>query len=124
VAAQVAFAVASACPPGVTARFNLMHAAPPCLMDPENPFVKKAARALEAAFGGSTAYVRCGGSIPIVSLFEQKLGIPSVLLGFGLPDDQIHAPNEKLLISNYLRGIACMIQYYELLRINTPGPPE
>jgi len=117
VASQLASAVAAACPAGVIAQFNLMHAAPPCLIDPENPFVKKAAQALEAAFGGSTAYIRCGGSIPIVGLFEQKLGIPSVLLGFGLPDDQIHAPNEKLLISNYLRGIACMIQYYELLRI-------
>ena len=97
-----------------------MHAAPPCLIDPENPFVKKAAEALESAFGGSTAFIRCGGSIPIVSLFEQKLGVPSVLVGFGLPDDQIHAPNQKLFISNYLNGIACMIQYYTGLRGNPP----
>jgi acetylornithine deacetylase/succinyl-diaminopimelate desuccinylase-like protein len=82
--------------------------------------LEKAAQALENVFGGSTAYVRCGGSIPIVSLFEQKLGIPSVLLGFGLPDDQIHAPNEKLSISNYLRGIASLVQYYGLLRLPAP----
>jgi acetylornithine deacetylase/succinyl-diaminopimelate desuccinylase-like protein len=120
VAAQLAAAVASACPSGVTARFDLMHAAPACLIDPENLFVKKAAEALESAFGGSVAFIRCGGSIPIVSLFEQMLGVPSVLVGFGLPDDQIHAPNEKLFISNYLQGISCMIQYYRLLRGNTP----
>jgi acetylornithine deacetylase/succinyl-diaminopimelate desuccinylase-like protein len=122
-ATQVASAVASACPSGVTARFDLLRAAPSCLIDPENPFVKKAAEALESAFGGSTAFIRCGGSIPIVSLFEKKLGIPSVLVGFGLPDDQIHAPNEKLRISNYLRGIDCMIQYYELLQDNPPVGP-
>lgn len=120
VAAQVASAVASACPVGVTARFRLMHAAPPCLIDPANPFVTKAAQAMESVFGSSTAYIRCGGSIPIVSLFEKKLGIPSVLLGFGLPDDQIHAPNEKIFISNYLRGIASMIQYYNLLPLSPP----
>jgi acetylornithine deacetylase/succinyl-diaminopimelate desuccinylase-like protein len=119
-ATQVAAAVASTCPSGVTARFDLMHAAPPCLIDSENPFVKKAAEALESAFGGSAAFIRCGGSIPIVSLFEQKLGVPSVLVGFGLPDDQIHAPNEKLFISNYLNGIACMIQYYKGLRGSAP----
>jgi acetylornithine deacetylase/succinyl-diaminopimelate desuccinylase-like protein len=112
---QIAAAIAAACPTGVTARFNLMHAAPPCLIDPNNPFVTKAAEAMEHVFGRSTAYIRCGGSIPIVSLFKRKLGIPSVLLGFGLPDDQIHAPNEKLCISNYLRGIASLIEYYSLL---------
>jgi acetylornithine deacetylase/succinyl-diaminopimelate desuccinylase-like protein len=121
VAKQVAAAVAQACPRGVTARFHKMHAAPPCLIDPENPFVKKAAQAMESVFGGTTAYIRCGGSIPIVSLFEQHLNIPSALLGFGLPDDQIHAPNEKLFISNYLRGIATMVQYFDQLRVIHPG---
>jgi acetylornithine deacetylase/succinyl-diaminopimelate desuccinylase-like protein len=121
---QLASAVASACPTGVTARFVPMHASPPCLIDPENPYVSKAAKAMENVFGGSTAYIRCGGSIPIVNLFKQKLGIPAVLPGFGLPDDQIHAPNEKLSISNYLRGIACMVQYYEALHDMTRVPLE
>jgi acetylornithine deacetylase/succinyl-diaminopimelate desuccinylase-like protein len=115
IAAQVASAVASACPAGVTARFNLMHAAPPCLIDPANPYISKAATAMERVFGRPAAYIRCGGSIPIVSLFERKLGIPSVLMGFGLPDDQIHAPNEKLFIPNYLRGIASIQEYYQVL---------
>jgi acetylornithine deacetylase/succinyl-diaminopimelate desuccinylase-like protein len=114
-AAQLAGAVASACPEGVKARFILMHAAPPCLLDPANPFVSKAAEAMEAVFGNPTAYVRCGGSIPIVNLLIEKLGVSPVLPGFGLPDDQIHAPNEKLCISNYIRGISSLVQYYSFL---------
>jgi acetylornithine deacetylase/succinyl-diaminopimelate desuccinylase-like protein len=80
----------------------------------------KAADAMEQIFGSSTAYIRSGGSIPIVGLIRQQLAIPSVLLGFGLPDDRIHAPNEKLFISNYLRGIASLVQYYERLRLPMP----
>lgn len=116
VAAQISSALAAVCPIGVTARFRLMHASPPCLIDPANLFLSKAAEAMEHVFARPTACIRCGGSIPIVSLFNEKLGIPSVLPGFGLPDDQIHAPNEKLCISNYLQGIASMDQYFELLR--------
>ncbi len=120
IAAQISSAIAAACPTGVVARFDLLHAAPPCLIDPSNPFLAKAAEAMEQIFGTPTAYVRCGGSIPIVGLIRQQLGIQSVLLGFGLPDDQIHAPNEKLFISNYLRGIASLVQYYERLRLPVP----
>jgi acetylornithine deacetylase/succinyl-diaminopimelate desuccinylase-like protein len=120
VVAQVASAVAAACPEGVTARFNLMHKAPPCLIDPKSPFLSKAARAMERVFGGSTVYVRSGGSIPIVSLFGKKLGIPAALLGFGLPDDHIHAANEKLSVSNYMRGVAVLVEYYQALNVSVP----
>jgi acetylornithine deacetylase/succinyl-diaminopimelate desuccinylase-like protein len=115
VAEQVASAIASACPPGATAKFIINHAAPPSLVDRGNPFLAKAAQAMEEVFGHPTAYIRCGGSIPIVNLLLQKLGISTVLPGFGLPDDQIHAPNEKLRISNYIRGISCMVRYYDAL---------
>ena len=114
---QVTSAIASACPSGVTAQFNLFHAAPPCQISTEDPFLSIAAKAMSSVFDRPTAYVRCGGSIPIVNLFKQKLGIPTVLAGFGLPDDQIHGPNEKLSISNYIRGISSMIRYYELLNV-------
>ncbi len=120
VAELIASFVETTCPAGVTAQFNLMHATSPSLIDAHNPYLLKAAMAMESVFGGPTAYIRCGGSIPIVNLFRQKLGIPAVLLGFGLPDDQIHAPNEKLSISNYIRGIASLVQYYESLNIPPP----
>ena len=68
---------------------------------------------MQKAFGRETVYIRCGGSIPVVGLFAQALGIPSVLAGFGLPDDNIHAPNEKISVSNYTRGIEAMIEYFE-----------
>ncbi len=113
---QLVSAIASACPIGVTAEFRRMHASPPCLIDAGNVFVSKASQALEQVFGQPTAFIRCGGSIPIVNLLEQKLKVTSVLIGFGLPDDQIHGPNEKLLISNYLRGIDSIVQYYDLLK--------
>jgi acetylornithine deacetylase/succinyl-diaminopimelate desuccinylase-like protein len=115
VAGQVAAAVEAACPDGVSARFDLMHSAPPCLIDAANPFLIRGAEAMEWVFGGKTAFIRCGGSIPIVGLFEKELKIPSVLFGFGLPDDQIHAPNEKLSISNYLRGIDSIVQYLDAI---------
>jgi acetylornithine deacetylase/succinyl-diaminopimelate desuccinylase-like protein len=115
VVSQLRAAIAQAAPRGVTATFELLHAAPPCVVDPENPFIQKAAQALRKVFGREAVYVRCGGSIPIVGLFAEALGIPSVLMGFGLPDDNIHAPNEKMSIENYSRGIETITEYLEAL---------
>jgi acetylornithine deacetylase/succinyl-diaminopimelate desuccinylase-like protein len=108
-------ALESACPRGVTATFKLLSSSPSCMVDPAHPLIQKAAQAMKQVFGKETVYVRCGGSIPIVGLFQQSLGIPSVLMGFGLPDDNIHAPNEKLSLSNYSRGIESIIAYLDLL---------
>jgi acetylornithine deacetylase/succinyl-diaminopimelate desuccinylase-like protein len=111
---QLRAAITQATPPGVTARFDLMSASPPCLVAPEHPLIRKAAEAMKKVFGQDTVYVRCGGSIPIVGLFAQELGIPSILMGFGLPDDNIHAPNEKMSISNYERGIDSVVEFFRL----------
>jgi acetylornithine deacetylase/succinyl-diaminopimelate desuccinylase-like protein len=107
-------AVAAAAPRGVIANFKLLSSAGPSLVDPEHPLIRKAAQAMEKVFCNQTVYVRSGGSIPIVGLFKDKLGIPSVMMGFGLPDDNIHAPNEKLSVANYQRGIESMIGYFDL----------
>jgi Acetylornithine deacetylase/Succinyl-diaminopimelate desuccinylase and related deacylases len=74
-------------------------------VDPTNPFIQAAAEAMAPVFGNATVYIRGGGSIPIVGLFDQHLGIPSVMMGFGLPDDNLHAPNEKLHLPNFYRGM-------------------
>jgi acetylornithine deacetylase/succinyl-diaminopimelate desuccinylase-like protein len=66
-------------------------------------------------FGNETVYTRSGGSIPIVGLFDRYLGIPSVMMGFGLPDDNLHAPNEKFHIPNFYRGIESIIGFFEKL---------
>jgi acetylornithine deacetylase/succinyl-diaminopimelate desuccinylase-like protein len=113
--AQLKEAVRRATPKGVTAEWKPIHSAAPSLVNPDNPFVREAAEAMGEVFGKQTVYIRSGGSIPIVGLFDQCLGIPSVMLGFGLPDDNLHAPNEKLHLPNFYRGIEAVAHYLEML---------
>ena len=112
---QIKKAVAAACPKGVTAEFRLIHSAPPSLVNPDNRFIHAAAEAMKQVFGKETVYIRSGGSIPIVGSFDRDLGIPSVMMGFGLPDDNLHAPNEKLYLPNFFRGIEAVARYLEIL---------
>lgn len=114
-AGQLQKAVAAACPRGVTAEFKPIHSAPPSLVNPDNRFIHAAAEAMQQVFGNQTVYIRSGGSIPIVAAFDQALGIPSVMMGFGLPDDNLHAPNEKLYLPNFFRGIEAVARYLQIL---------
>jgi acetylornithine deacetylase/succinyl-diaminopimelate desuccinylase-like protein len=116
-AEQLKQAVAKACPRGVTAEVKALHSAPPSLVNPDNRFIHAAADAMSEIFGKPTVYIRSGGSIPIVAAFEQNLGIPSVMMGFGLPDDNLHAPNEKLHLPNFYRGIEAVGRYLDLLAV-------
>ena len=70
---------------------------------------------MEETFGRKTVYIRSGGSIPVVGVFADYAGIPSVLMGFGLPDDNLHAPNEKFHLPNFYRGIEAVGRYLEML---------
>ncbi|HLK47777.1 MAG TPA: dipeptidase [Bryobacteraceae bacterium] len=112
---QLKAAINAATPKGVTAEFKVLHAGAPSLTNPDNPFIHAAADAMKQVFGKETVYIRSGGSIPIVGLFDKFLGIPSVLMGFGLPDDNLHAPNEKFHLPNFFRGIESMARYLEIL---------
>jgi len=112
---QLQKAVLAACPKGVTAEFRPIHSAPPSLVNPDNRFIQAAAEAMRQMFGKETVYIRSGGSIPIVAAFDEHLGIPSVMMGFGLPDDNLHAPNEKLHLPNFFRGIEAVARYLEIL---------
>ena len=113
--AQVKEAIATACPRGVTAEFKLLSAAPASVVDVSSPFIAKACEALDEVFGRKTVFMRCGGSIPIAGSFREYLGVPSVLMGFGLPDDNLHSPNEKFHVPNFYRGIDAVMRYLELL---------
>ncbi len=113
--AQIQAAVAAACPVGVTAEYRCFHGAPPSVVDPDNRYVRAAADAMTEVFGNPTVYTRSGGSIPIVGTFLKHLGIPSVMMGFGLPDDNLHSPNEKLYLPNFFRGIEATMRYFERL---------
>ena len=71
----------------------------------DNQFIAAATAAMHDVFQRETVFIRSGGSIPIVTDFHDVLKIPSVMMGFGLPDDNLHAPNEKFHIPNFYRGI-------------------
>lgn len=113
--AQFTSAVMAAAPRGVKVEVKPLHSGAPSLTDPDNPFIRSAAEALKQAWGKDTVYIRSGGSIPIVGVFDRHLGIPSVMMGFGLPDDNLHAPNEKFHLPNFYRGIETVAKYLELL---------
>jgi acetylornithine deacetylase/succinyl-diaminopimelate desuccinylase-like protein len=81
------------------------------LLDRHNPLLLALDRALEETWGVRPAYIRIGGGIPVVAQLQEELGIPSILTGFGLPDDQIHGPNEKLHLPTWRRGTEAIIRF-------------
>jgi len=97
--------VAKVCPPGVTYEILTHHGAPAVLVNIDTPGVRAAVRAVEAAFGTKPVFIRDGGSIPVVGLIKQKLGVDTLLLGWGQNDDNLHGPNEKFSIADFHRGI-------------------
>ncbi|MBI3666217.1 MAG: dipeptidase [Acidobacteria bacterium] len=102
-------------PRGVRSRVTLLNSAGASLVDTDNRYLKTAAAAMTEVFGVETVYIRSGGSIPIVGSFLQHAGIPSVMMGFGLPDDNLHAPNEKFHLPNFFHGIRAVARYLEML---------
>jgi len=102
-------------PPGITTTVRVISSAPASVVSTENRFVSAAAEAMEQVFKKKTVYMRSGGSIPIAGLLHDMLGIPVVMMGFGLPDDNLHAPNEKFHLPNFYRGIEAVGRYFELL---------
>jgi acetylornithine deacetylase/succinyl-diaminopimelate desuccinylase-like protein len=113
--AQYKAFVESLAPKGVTVEVRLIHSADPLVVRTDNPYVTAAEAAMREVFGKETVFIRSGGSIPIVGDIERHLKIPSVMMGFGLPDDNLHAPNEKFHIANFHRGIESIIRMLELL---------
>ena len=107
--------VESLCPKGISLDVRLIHSGDPIVIGVDNPYVQAATEAMQEVFGKQTVFVRSGGSIPIVGDFERSLKIPSVMMGFGLPDDNLHAPNEKFSIANFYRGIESLIGFFERL---------
>ena len=88
---------------------------PACVVSTDNKYIEAATEALHDTFKKDTVFIRSGGSIPIVTDFQDVLKIPSVMMGFGLPDDNLHAPNEKFHIPNFHRGIETICRFFEKL---------
>jgi acetylornithine deacetylase/succinyl-diaminopimelate desuccinylase-like protein len=102
-------------PKGIETNVKIWSMGRPCVVPTNNPFVKAATEALHDVFRKDTVFIRTGGSIPIVTDFQDVLKIPSVMMGFGLPDDNLHAPNEKFHIPNFYRGIESICLFFEKL---------
>jgi len=107
-------------PPAVRSSVRTFSAIKPALVNRNHPAVRAAAFAYKKGFGSPPVFLRSGGSIPVVTTFQEKLGVPVVLMGFGLPDDNIHAPNEKFHLPNFYNAIATSI-WYLALAAKLPG---
>ena len=107
-------------PKTVELKITRMHGGKPWMTEFDNKYVRAAGRAIEKGFGKAPVFNREGGSIPVVSTFQEDLGLPSVLFGVGLPDENAHAPNEKLDLSNFHNGIiASAFLYDELANLDS-----
>ncbi len=89
--------------------------APGVVVPLESPYVIAAAKAIEHGFGKAPVYIREGGSIPIVSDFHEQLGVDTLLLGWGLDDDNTHSPNEKFCLADFHRGIKASASLWQEL---------
>ena len=100
-------------PKTVEVKVTRMHGGKPWIASYDNPYIQAAGRAIAKGFGREPIFTREGGSIPVVSTFQEELGVPSVLFGVGLPDENAHAPNEKLDVANFQNGIISSAYLYE-----------
>jgi len=105
--------VAKVAPKTVEAKVTRMHGGKPWMTDFDNKYVQAAGRAIKQGFGQEPVFNREGGSIPVVATFQEILGLPSVLFGVGLPDENAHAPNEKLDLGNFHGGIIASAFLYD-----------
>ncbi len=100
-------------PKTVDVKVTRMHGGKPWMTEFDNKYVQAAGRAIEKGFGKAPVFNREGGSIPVVATFQEILGLPSVLFGVGLPDENAHAPNEKLDLGNFHGGIIASAFLYD-----------
>lgn len=107
--------VSSLAPEGVTVEVEALHGGQPWRADPTEQIFEAASGALAEAFGRDPVYIREGGSIPIVQAFQQTFGTPVVLMGFGLPGENAHAPNEWMSLENYSKGARAIALLYDRL---------
>ena len=121
IAERVAAAIETAAPPAVRVRVTRDSGSNPVVTPTDHPGVRAAARAMREVFGAEPLLTRAGGSIPPVEMFSRKLGMPTVLVGVGLPDDRIHAPNEKFDLPQFHAGIRVLTRLWDDLARTLSG---
>lgn len=100
-------------PPGLDVDVRIIHGGDPVVIPTDSPLIETAKRVLEETFGRPAVFGRSGGGIPIVGVFKEAVGLNSLLMGWGLPDDNLHAPNEKLSLANFYAGIDATIRFWQ-----------
>lgn len=98
-------------PAAMDLKIRTLLKANPALIDRKHPALLAAAKAYRQGFGVAPVFLRSGGSIPVVNTFQEALDLPTVLMGFALPDDRLHGPNEKFHLPNFFRGIETSIRF-------------
>jgi len=104
--------VESVTPPSVRVKIQARGGSPAVLTDYDTPAIQAAMHALEEVFSEEPVLMRSGGSIPVVGLFQEHLGVETVLMGFSLPDARIHSPNERFYLQNFFDGIEAVVRFY------------
>jgi acetylornithine deacetylase/succinyl-diaminopimelate desuccinylase-like protein len=114
--------LAAIAPPTVRIAVRTSLSAKPAVTDRRHPAVRAAAAAYRRGFGVAPVFLRSGGTIPVVNLLQEVAGIPTVLMGFALPDDRLHAPDEKFHLPTFFRGIATSIGFLdEIAQMGRPA---
>ncbi len=108
-------------PKGIRLTLTEHHGAPGVVVPLESPFMAAASKAIERGFGKPPVFIREGGSIPIVTAFKEKLGIDTLLLGWGLDDDNTHSPNEKFSLTDFHRGARASAHLWQELSELSPS---
>lgn len=102
-------------PPGVQVTVRNIHGGESVLVSVDSAPMQAGAAALQEVYGKEPVFLREGGSIPIAALFYTMLNVPVVMMGFGLPDDNLHAPNEKYALSQFYKGIRTVASFLQRL---------
>ncbi len=100
-------------PKSVTSEVRGLHDGMWAVVDTDSPYIDAAARAYQFGFGAEPVFMREGGSIPVVGTFQDALDTPVILMGYGLPDDNLHGPNEKFSLECFQKGIKTAIKFFE-----------
>jgi acetylornithine deacetylase/succinyl-diaminopimelate desuccinylase-like protein len=112
IAALVEKQIRKLLPKTVHCKFEVLSTGKPWVAPFQAPIFKKAQAALEKGFGKKAVFIREGGSIPFVTQMHDTFKVPCVLLGFGLPDENAHAPDEHIALENYFGGIKAIAHFY------------
>lgn len=105
--------VADNTPAGIQTKVRKLSGGPAVIVNPEHPAIHEAAAAFKDIMNADCVFIRSGGSVPIVGDIAHHLGIPTVMMGLGLPDDGLHSPNEKFKIGNFYLGIRTVAHFFE-----------